>query len=66
MVYRRRINGTNNEKTIPVNLAAFKGKKATCIVNGKGDAFFDQKITVKPGKETVTMAAHDGFVIVVE
>lgn len=62
------INGTNDDKTIPVNLAVFKGKKATCIVNGKGNAYFDQKkIAVTPGKkEPVTMAPHDGFVIVVE
>ncbi|WP_276500728.1 glycoside hydrolase family 97 C-terminal domain-containing protein [Terrimonas pollutisoli] len=62
------INSTDKEKTISLSLDLFKGKKATCILNGKGEAFFDQKIiAVKPGKkETVSMAAHDGFVMVVE
>ncbi|THU41845.1 glycoside hydrolase family 97 protein [Niastella caeni] len=62
------INGTKEEKSLALNLSAFKGKKATYLLNSKGDTFIDQKIiVVKPGKqETVTIGAHDGFVMVVE
>jgi hypothetical protein len=62
------INGTAAEKSLALNLDIFKGKKATCFFNSKGDTFIDQKqIALKPGqKEMVSLAAHDGFVIIVE
>lgn len=62
------INGTTDEKSIDLDFTAFKGKKATLYVKGQGDAFFDQKnIAITPDKkETVSMGARDGFVIVVE
>jgi hypothetical protein len=62
------INATNEEKTVALNLAAFKGKKAMGFVNSKGDNFIDQKdLVVKPGQpENITLGAHDGFVLVVE
>ncbi len=62
------INGTAAEKSFALNLDIFKGKKATCFFNSKGDTFIDQKqIALKPGqKEMVSLATHDGFVITVE
>jgi hypothetical protein len=63
------INGTEKAKTISLNLDLFKGKQASYIFNGTGEAFFNRKIipltnAKKPLK--VTMGARDGFVIVVE
>lgn len=62
------INGTSAEKTLTLDPAAFKAKKAICLINSKGNSFIDQQImAVTPGKkETITMAAHDGFVMVLE
>lgn len=55
------INGTDKPKTVSLNASLFKGKKVTQIVNGK--EFFTQKIAT-PIK--ISMAARDGFVMVVE
>ncbi|WP_207511311.1 glycoside hydrolase family 97 protein [Longitalea luteola] len=62
------INGSSGEKTLTLDPAIFKAKKATSLVNSRANVYIDQQmITVKPGKkETVTMAAHDGFVMVLE
>jgi len=62
------INGTTDSKSVALDLAAFKGKKATCFVNGKEDTFFEQKnIAITAGKkENIDMAPHDGFVMVLE
>lgn len=58
------INGTGNSKTVNVTLEQFKGKKATHIFSGS--EFFGQKEVNAKSPLKVTMAAHDGFVIVVE
>ena len=62
------INATSAERSIALDLDAFKGKKARLIANGANGAFFDQKNSpVKAGeKQIVSMGAHDGFVMVLE
>jgi alpha-glucosidase len=62
------INGTKEEKSFALNLHIFKGKKATCLFNSKGDTFIDQKhFAIKSGlNETISVGSYDGFVIVIE
>jgi hypothetical protein len=60
------INGSTQQKSLALDLTAYKAKKTTLLT--RGDNFIDQHpITLLPNKkENITLAAHDGFVLVLE
>ncbi|MBO9199808.1 MULTISPECIES: glycoside hydrolase family 97 protein [Niastella] len=62
------INGSTQEKTVSLDLAAYKAKKAELLLNSKGDRYIDQQaVTLQANKkENITLGAHDGFVMVLE
>lgn len=62
------INGSNQEKSVSLDLAAYKAQKAVLLKNSQGNNFIDQQaVTLLPNKkENITMGAHDGFVMVLE
>jgi alpha-glucosidase len=62
------INGSNQEKSVSLDLAAYKAKKAVLLKNSQGDNFIDQQaVTLLPNKkENITLGAHDGFIMVLE
>ncbi len=60
------INGEATEKSISLNLALFKKKKATLFADGKELSDFEINTTTAKGIQKVTLKPNGGFVIVLE
>ncbi|HMP92167.1 MAG TPA: glycoside hydrolase family 97 C-terminal domain-containing protein [Phnomibacter sp.] len=62
------INGNTTDKTLSIDLAAFKKSKATVFNDGTNGQLFSNTVlnTSRQGKINITMKANGGFVIVLE
>lgn len=62
------INSSTKERSLSLDLTAYKAKKAMLFKNSQGDNFIDQQaVTLLPNKkENITLGAHDGFIMVLE
>ena len=62
------INSSTRERSLSLDLGAYKAKKAVLLKNSQGNNFIDQQaVTLLPNKkENITLGAHDGFVMVLE
>lgn len=59
------INGQGKDKTVEVDLSAF-GKKSATIISDSSDKSLEEKRLAITKKQSLTMSANGGFVIVVE